>query len=163
MTTRGEFTRKFDREIMGDDSAAAEERAALEKLQQAERDALEGEFAKLLQILDYRAAWLRERFPSLREPEVDGNAGRRFEFSSSLTEKGRPVGWLEFRTRLTDSKQAIQLQSFMELEGQFPRRYDYVTFPKEKVTIDKAKRFVESKILEFAGSYQDAYGGTQTG
>ena len=73
------------------------------------------------------------------------------------------MGSLEFRTRLTDSKQAIQLQSFMELEGQFKRRYDYVTFPKEKVSIDKAKRFVESKILEFAGAYQDVYGGTQTG
>ena len=98
----------------------------------------------------------------MREPQLEGS-GRRFEFGPSPEEKGRTIGWLEFRVRLTDSQQAILLQSYMELDGQFSKRYDYVTFPKEKVSIDKAKRFVESKILEFAGTYQDAYGGTQTG
>ncbi|MEZ6189005.1 MAG: hypothetical protein R3F62_28905 [Planctomycetota bacterium] len=163
MTTRGEFTRKFDREILGDDSAAAEERAHLAKLQEAEQAALELEFTKLLQVLEYRAAWLRERFPGMREPKLESARGRRFEFGPSPMDKGRTVGWLEFRTRLTDSQQAVLLESLMELEGQFSKRHDYVTFPKEKVSIDKAKRFVESKILEFAGTYQDVYGGTQTG
>jgi hypothetical protein len=46
----------------------------------------------------------------------------------------------------------------MELEGQFPRRHDYVNFPKESVNLERAKRFVESKLFEFAGPYQDAYG-----
>ena len=46
----------------------------------------------------------------------------------------------------------------MELEGSFPRRHDYVNFPKERVSIDKVKRFVESKLMQFATSWQDRHG-----
>ncbi len=154
MAERGEFTRKFDRDILRDETAAEEEREAQRRLELAEDAALEAEFNKILSVLDYRAAWLRDRFPSCRD--VGGAfRGRRFEFSDGA---GKAVGSVEFRVRLTDSQQGIALESFMELEGSFPRRHDYVNFPKEQVNLDRAKRFVESKLLEFAAPYQEAFG-----
>ena len=46
----------------------------------------------------------------------------------------------------------------MQLEGVFGRRYDYVSFPKEGVNLDRTRRFIESKLFEFAGPYQDRFG-----
>lgn len=151
---RGEFTRKFDREILGDESAAEEEREAQRLAALAQDEALEAEFQKILSVLDYRANWLRERFPGFRPVGDLGFRGRRFEF----LHEDKVVGYVEFRVRLTDSQQGLRIESFMELEGQFPRRHDYVNFPKDNVNLDRVKRFVESKLLEFAGPYQDAYG-----
>jgi hypothetical protein len=150
---RGEFTRKFDRDILGDESAEAEERQYRQRLADAEERALEAEFSKILNVLEYRAGWLKQRFPSMREPAGVDFRGRRFEFR---TDDNKLQAWIEFRCRLTDSQQGIMIESFMEHDGVFPKRYDYVSFPKEQVKIDKAKRFIESKILEFAGSMQAA-------
>jgi hypothetical protein len=155
VSERGEFTRKFDREILQDQSAEQEERAAQKRRAEAEDSALEAEFLKVMNILEYRASWLRERFPGLREPGGLDFRGRRFEFADK---GGGQIGWIEFRTRLSDSHQAIVIESFMQLEGVFSRRYDYVSFPKEQVPVDRARRFIESKLFEFAGPYQDRYG-----
>jgi len=154
MPERGEFTRKFDREILNDDTAEAEERAAQQRLAVAQDQALEAEFSKIMDVLDYRAAWLRERFPSCKDLADLEFRGRRFEFARD----GKPLGSLEFKTRLTDSQQGIMIQSTMQLEGHFAKRCDYISFPKERVNIDKAKRFVESKIFEFAGPLSDVTG-----
>ncbi|MCO5165703.1 MAG: hypothetical protein M9894_04965 [Planctomycetes bacterium] len=159
MTERGEFTRKFDREILHDASAEAEEREVQRRRLAAEDSALEAEFLKVLNILEHRGGWLRERFPRLREPKSLDFRGRRFEFADA---GGTVVGWIEFRTRLSDSQQAIVIESFMQLDDVFTRRYDYVSFPKESVSVDRARRFVESKLLEFAGPYQDRYGASAT-
>lgn len=156
MPERGEFTRKFDRDILGDSSAAEEEREALRRASLVKDAELEAEFQKVFSVLDYRAAWLRERFKSLREVTSLDFRGRRFEFVPG--EDGKVVGWIEFRVRLTDSQQGIRIESFMELDGQFPRRHDYVNFPKDNVSLDRVKRFIESKLLEFAGPFQDQYG-----
>lgn len=154
MSGRGEFTRKFDREILGDESAAAEEEAIRQRLATSEQRALEDEFLKILEILEYRSTWLKNRIPDCVEPSKLDFRGRRFEFKTD----GKLIGWLEFHTRLTDSQQAIMIQSFMELDGQFGKRCDYVTFPKEQVNVERAKKFIESKIMEFAGPYLSAYG-----
>lgn len=154
MSERGEFTRKFDREILQDATADAEERDVQRRKLQAEDVALEAEFLKVMSVLEYRSSWLRERFPAMREPGKLDFRGRRFEFSSKA---GAVVGWVEFRTRLSDSQQAIVIESFMQLEGVFARRYDYVSFPKEAVNLDRSRRFIESKLLEFAGPYQDKF------
>jgi hypothetical protein len=153
-TGRGEFTRKFDREILGDESAAKEEEEIRQRLASAEEKALEEEFLKIMEILEYRSAWIKNRFEGCVEPGKLGFRGRRFEFKDD----DKLIGWLEFRTRLTDSQQAIMIQSFMQLEGQFDKRCDYVTFPKEKVNGERAKKFIESKIMEFAGPLQAAFG-----
>ena len=154
MTKRGEFTRKFDRDILGDESARAEDEKAREIAILQEDEAVQAEFNKILSILDYRAAWLTERFEGCSEEASIDFRGRRFEFKA----KGKLVGWIEFRTHLTDSKLGIAIESYMQLEGQFPKRHDYVTFPKENVKLERAKKFIENKIFEFSGPYQDAYG-----
>lgn len=155
MSERGEFTRKFDREVLQDVTAEAEEREVQRRKVEAEDQALESEFRKVLEVLDYRSKWLKERFPGLREPGGIDFRGRRFEFQDK---QGKQVGWIEFRTRLSDSQQAIVIESFMQLEGGFTKRYDYVSFPKQQVNVDRTRRFVESKLFEFAGPYQDKYG-----
>ena len=155
MAERGDFTRKFDRDILGDTSAEEEEREVQRLRMRAEDQAVEAEFDKILSVLEYRAAWLRDRFPRCKEPPGVKFRGRRFEFHG---DDGKVVGTIEFHVRLTDSQQGIMIESFMNLEGQFPRRHDYVNSPKENVNAARAKRFVESKIFEFAGPYQDAYG-----
>lgn len=150
---RGEFTRKFDRDILGDASAEEEERAAQQAALKAEDRALEEEFDKILSVLDYRAKWLTRRFPEARIVDVDFR-GRRFEFTSG----GKVRGTIQFQTRLTESHQGITVESTMDLEGAFPRRHDYVNFPKERVQIDRVKRFVETKLMQFASDWQDRYG-----
>lgn len=150
---RGEFTRKFDREILGDATAEAEEREAKRKAVLQEDRALEEEFEKIIAILDYRARWLTERFAECRDVPVEFR-GRRFEFTSG----GKLRGSIQFQTRLTDSEQGITVESTMDLEGAFPRRHDYVNFPKERVQIDRVKRFVEAKLTEYAGAWRERYG-----
>jgi hypothetical protein len=149
---RGEFTRKFDRDVLKDESAAIEELEAQRKRQQTEEAGLEGEFQKLDTILDYRARWLAERFSGVKEPERKPEfRGRRFEFPRRVS--GGP-GWMEFRARLTETGLGITFECFMQLEGKFTKKYDYVNFQKAGVDVARAKKFVESKILEFAMDYQ---------
>jgi hypothetical protein len=152
---RGEFTRKFDREILQDSTAEAEEQAVQRRKLEAQDTALEAELLKVTNVLEYRATWLRERFPRMREPGTLDFRGRRFEFTDKA---GALVGSIEFRTKLNDMQLAIVIESFMQLEGAFARRYDYVSFPKDQVNVDRARRFIESKLLEFAGPYRDRYG-----
>ena len=150
-TPRGEFTRKFDREIMGDDSVELEEREVMKALVSAEQQAVEDEFRKILALLNQRAEWLHKRF-QVQEPQETQFRGRRFEFTRSSGSNG--AGWLEFRCRLTDTGLGIILECLMGVEGQFKKRYDYIVFPKEAVQVDKAQKFIESKIFEFAGAWQ---------
>lgn len=148
--SRGEFTRKFDRDVLKDEKAGLEELEAQKKKVQAEESAVDVELKKLEDILTYRATWLRDRFKMMTEPKVDFR-GRRFEFVK-LGNAG--PGWLEFKCRQTDTGLGIILESFMQLEGKFKKKYDYVTFPKTGIDLDRAKKFVESKIFEFALAYQ---------
>ncbi len=147
---RGEFTRKFDRDVLKDESAAVEELAAQRRRQQEEEAGLEGELKKLAEILDYRAKWLTERFQGVDVANIDFR-GKRFEFPKR--DKAGP-GWMEFRARLTETGLGITLECFMQLDGKFGKRYDYVNFPKTGVDLPRAKKFVENKIFEFAMDYQ---------
>jgi hypothetical protein len=153
VSERGEFTRKFDREILRDQTAEAEEREVQKRRENAAEAAVEAEFLKILNVLDYRAGWLRERFPGVREPAGLDFKGRRFEFPGK--DGKASVGWIEFRVKMSDTGQAIVVESLMGLEGAFARKHDYVSFPKDKVPVDKMRRFVESKLFEFASPYQD--------
>src|SRR5581483_727943 len=148
---RGEFTRKFDRDVLKDESAAVEELEVQRKRQLAEEAGLEGEFSKLNEILAYRAKWLTERFTGVTEAAKIDFRGKRFEFP--VRDKVGP-GWMEFRSRLTETGLGITLECFMQLDGKFGKRYDYVNFPKTGVDVTRAKKFVENKIFEFAMDYQ---------
>ncbi len=146
---RGEFTRKFDREVLKDETAVIEELEAQKKAKLEEEAGLESEFKKLLEILEYRAKWLAERF-KCTETKVEWK-GRRFEFPKNKT---AGPGYMEFRTRLTETGLGITLECTMGLEGKFAKRHDYVNFPKTNVDVARAKKFVENKIFEFATDYQ---------
>jgi hypothetical protein len=150
--SRGEFTRRFDREIMKDETVEKDELAALQALKTAERNALEEEFLKIEGILEHRAKWLHERFSDMNELKELDFRGRRFEFPKKPETVG--AGWLEFRIRLTDTSLGILLECNMGIEGRFKKRYDYVVFPKENVNIERTRKFVESKLFEFAAEYQ---------
>lgn len=148
--SRGEFTRKFDRDIMKDDTAALEELEAQRRKQKQEETGLDAEFHKLADILEYRSKWIRDRFTGVTEPGGLDFKGRRFEFPQR--DKFGP-GWIEFRSRLTDTGMGITLECFMALEGKYKKKYDYMNFPKTGVDIERAKKFVENKIFEFAMDY----------
>ncbi|MEZ0227804.1 MAG: hypothetical protein ACAI25_04210 [Planctomycetota bacterium] len=148
---RGEFTRKFDRDVLKDETAAVEELEAQKKRQLEEEAGLESEFVKLSDILVYRAKWLSERFPGVVESAKVDFKGKRFEFPKR--DKVGP-GWMEFRSRLTETGLGITLECYMQLDGKFSKRYDYVNFPKTGVDVARAKKFVENKIFEFAMDYQ---------
>lgn len=148
---KGEFTRKFDREVLKDEAAAIEELEAQKRKVHAEEEAVESELRKVEDVLNYRSKWLRDRFKTMHEPSGLDFRGRRFEFDKLST---CGPGWLEFRCRPTDTGLGIILESYMQLEGKFKKKYDYVTFPKTSVDVERAKKFVESKIFEFALAYQ---------
>lgn len=150
--SRGEFTRRFDREVMKDDTVQKEEIAALHAIKSAEDAAVKLEFQKILNILEHRSLWLKQRFETLEEKTGLDFQGRHFSFSQSAESAGD--GWLEFRTKLTDTSLGIMLECYMGVEGRFKKRYDYVIFPKEKVSLEKARKFVEAKIFEFAAAWQ---------
>jgi hypothetical protein len=148
---RGEFTRKFDRDIMKDDTAAIEELEAQRKRQLQEEEGIDHEFRKLQDILERRGKWLKDRFTGVQEPAGIDFRGRRFEFPKK---DGLGPGFVEFRARLTDTGMGITLECFMGLEGKYAKKYDYVNFPKAGVDVERAKKFVENKIFEFAVDYK---------
>jgi hypothetical protein len=148
---RGEFTRKFDRDVLKDETAAVEELAAQRRRQIEEEAGLEDEFKKLAEILDYRAKWLLERFAGVVDVAKVDFRGKRFEFPK----KGNVgPGWMELRYHMTETGLGITLECYMQLEGKFAKRYDYMNFPKTGIDTARAKKFVENKIFEFASDYQ---------
>jgi len=152
---RGKFTRKFDREVLNDKDAAHEEASARAS---AESSALEAELGKIVEILDRRRGWLRERFPDMiEETPAGGSRGLRFVFRGGP--HGRE-GFLELRCRLNESALAIVLESRWEIRdgaggGRAPRN-DYVTFPRSCVDGDRAQKFIDGRIMEFAKTYTHA-------
>jgi hypothetical protein len=150
--SRGEFTRKFDLEIMKDETVKSDEIGAFQEMQAAEKAAIEEQFLRIMGILEHRGLWLHDRFTDISEPDTVDFRGRRFDFPK--TPRSVDVGWLEFRARLTDTSLGIILESFMGISGRFKKRYDYITFPKDNVDVERAMKFVESKIFEFAASWQ---------
>lgn len=148
---RGEFTRKFDSKILRDEDAAVEEKKAQDAKLRAADDAVEAELQKLLGLVDHRAKWLKDRFPHVTEPASITFRGRHFDFPK--TDQNANTGWLEFRARLNDSQMGILLEAAMEIPGRLAKKNDYITFPKHKADLEKAKKFLESKLFEFAEVY----------
>ncbi|MBI3722675.1 hypothetical protein HY251_01775 [bacterium] len=150
---RGEFTRKFDRDIMKDDTAALEELEAQRKRQLQEDEGIEHQFKKLQEILERRSKWLKDRFTGVTEPSALDFRGRRFEFPQK---DNVGPGFVEFRAHLTDTGMGITLECYMGLEGKYKKKYDYMNFPKSGIDVERAKKFVENKIFEFAVDYKGA-------
>lgn len=143
----GEFTRKFDREILKLPGSKEREETAREHKERKKRERIEAELAKIEGLLQYRKDWLKERFSNivLSAPEE----GRRGLVLS--LEKDGVQAFLEFNYRLNDSGLAVLLES--RTGAGEKKLYDYTSFPAESVEYDRAKNFIEAKILEFAKEY----------
>jgi hypothetical protein len=142
----GEFTKKFEREILGHDVTDAPEDAEAKV-----RKSLE-EIKKLYNLILERRDWLRQRFKNIKEEEIkDGTAAGlscTFEKDPEHPHSGR----LEFRCRDNETHQAIFLECTIEIEGQQPSN-DYVSFPVDRVNEARAKKFIQDKIFAFAKAY----------
>ena len=149
---RGEFTRKFDREVMKDKLAELEELRAKKKKEEDAEAKLEANFQKCLDAVEARRDFLYKRFPNISEPEKIDFRGRHFLFGAS---ENLPPGTLQFSVRFNESRLGIIFECLMEIPGKLEKHKDYVTFPSDNVNDTKAKNFVQGKILEFCKAYVD--------
>ena len=142
----GEFTRKFEREIMGHEVPDAPDSSETRV-----KKALD-EITKLYSLIEERKDWLRQRFTNIVEEETKDTtaAGLCCNFPK---DKDHPrAGKLEFRCRSNETHQAIFLEGTIEIDGEQPVN-DYVSFPVERVNEAKAKKFIQDKIFAFAKEY----------
>ncbi|TET34645.1 MAG: hypothetical protein E3J72_13795 [Planctomycetota bacterium] len=142
----GEFTKKFEREILGHDVPDAPEDA------EAKVGKSLKEIRKLYNLILERRDWLRQRFSNISEEEIDEETAAglrcRFEKDADHPNEGR----LEFHCRDNETHQAIFLECTVEIEGQQPSN-DYVSFPVDRVNEARAKKFIQDKIFAFAKAY----------
>jgi hypothetical protein len=149
----GKFTRKFDKKIMKkplpEDSETDEQRR-----ERLTREKFGAEMAKIMERLDYRADFLKERFPDMLH-ETDGISGSKYIFPPS---SDRPrKGFLEFTLRPTGTLEALTVKMEMEIDGVCEKKSDYITFPVNKVDLEKANTFIEQSIFEFARLYTEGH------
>ncbi|MHC4663208.1 MAG: hypothetical protein ACYS8W_16220 [Planctomycetota bacterium] len=142
----GEFTRKFEREVMGRDVPDAPGDTEVKS-----REAL-NQIIRLYGLIEERKDWLRQRFPNIVEKETKDEeaAGLRCDFPKDGDHP--KSGRMEFRVRDNETHQAIFLECTIEIEGEKPVN-DYVSFPVDRVNEAKARKFIQDKIFIFAKSY----------
>ncbi len=142
----GEFTRKFDRDILKLPGSEEREASAKARQEAKKNELLEAELAKIEGLLQYRKDWLKQRFANIAVTKPEGKRGLLLTLG-----EGPEQASLEFVYRLNDSKLAVLLESRTGTDAK--KLYDYTSFPAEKVEYDRAKNFIEAKILEFARDY----------
>jgi len=145
----GDFTRQFDKRIMKkplpEDSETEEQRR-----ERLTREKFGAEMAKIAERLDHRADFLSQRFPNMVH-ETDGISGSTYIFRAS--DKQPRNGTLQFSLRPTDTLEALTVRMEMTIDGVCEKKSDYITFPVDKVDVDKANAFIEQSIFEFARLY----------
>jgi hypothetical protein len=145
----GEFTGRFDREVLkeklGEDDP---ELARLQRLEKEQQDLARG-LEDLGAILAKRERFMLERFANASAEELSGHG---FQLRFEGTDDRRRASFL-MRARPNDSKLAIVVESRHEIEGEPNPSFDYVTLPVSQVDLDRARRFVEAKLMEFAKAY----------
>lgn len=155
----GEFTTKFDREILR--SKAAENDAArleVEK-ERAEQERV-GEFLRAIQaVVEKRAQFIVERFPGARRGDL-GGVGWRFEFAGGgggggdrAARAASPIAAFQVRARLNDTRLAIVVESEIEIPARSVREKDYISIPLTSFDLERAKTFIETKLFDFARHY----------
>jgi hypothetical protein len=145
----GEFTSRFDKEILKSHLAEENKKKLEAAKEQAEQDRIDADVKKIGEISDRRVPWIRERFPNAEQEKVD-HAGFRFRFNQ--TPERKAASFL-LRVRTNESRMAIMVESQYEVPASKVKEYDYISLPTQKVDFDKAKRFIEAKIFDFAKIY----------
>ncbi len=162
---RGEFTKKIDQELILRHASASEKQAARIELEKEEshRQLAEKHQQQRREVdvvcdevdaaLRGRTEFLRARFSNMREDSPKGARGIRYVFVKSAEYKWD--AFLELRVKDNDSHQALFVESSMEVVGKSAAKNDYITFPVKDMKIDRVKKFVERKILDFIKAYLD--------
>jgi len=142
----GEFTRKFERDILGHEVPEAQDDTELKI-----KNAL-NEITKLYGLIEDRKEWLRQRFSNIEETEIKEETAAGLCCKFKKDDDHTKNGHLEFRCRDNDTHQAIFLECSMQT-GDGPMQNDYVSFPVDRVNIERAKKFIQDKIFAFAKAY----------
>ena len=146
----GEFTSRFDKEILKSALAGEQKKKLEQEKEKAEQDRIDSDVKEIGKLLEKRAGFIKERFPNAVEEKVDFQ-GFRFSFAPS-GDKKQAVFFMRVRTN--DSRMAILVESQYEMPGSAKKiEYDYITLPTQKVDMDKARRFIETKLLDFFRLY----------
>jgi hypothetical protein len=145
----GDFTNRFDREILRSKMAELEEEKNRSAKEQKELDKIEQVLLEIGRLLDRRASFLSERFGNSAREEI-GGVGFKFRFDPS---GDRRRAAFSMRARVNDSRLAILLESNFEIPDQSVKQYDYMSLPVQRVDLERARRFVEAKLLDFARAY----------
>lgn len=146
----GEFTGRFDREILNSELAAMAEEARKRDAERQKADALAADIEKISGVLEQRAQFVMERFPNA-ERKQGPEAG--FVLAFGKHEALREALFI-MRARTNESQLAILVESRYEIDGDASgAHYDYVSLPVDHVDHDRAKRFIENMLLDFARTY----------
>jgi hypothetical protein len=146
----GDFTSKFDKEILKSAMAEQQKKALDAAKEKAEQDRIDQDVLEVGKILQRRAGFIKDRFPNAVEEKVEFT-GFRFQFQATADKK---AAVFFMRARTNESRMAVLVESQWELPNAAKKiEYDYITLPVQKVDMDKAKRFIETKLLDFARLY----------
>jgi hypothetical protein len=146
----GDFTNRFDREVLRSQMAELQAKEKEGEKARREEEAVDRRLAEIGAILEKRAAFIRERFPGAAPEPIEG-AGFRFAFGPrAKREKGATFS---IRARANDSRLAILVESDFEIPDAGVRERDYVSVPVREADIERARKFVEAKLLDFARAY----------
>jgi hypothetical protein len=135
---RGEFTKKIDQELIMRHSTAeekAEARSWLDKeaeekkhleLQRSQEEAAARRLREVEDALRCRTDFLRARFPNMTEGTPPQGRGILYRF-----QKGGEFSHdasLELLVRDNESRQAMFVESSMEVTGRLTPKHDYITY-----------------------------------
>jgi hypothetical protein len=146
----GDFTNRFDKEILRSKMAELDEAKSKFEKEKQELEKIERDLGEIGQILDRRAGFLRERFANSKREEL-GGVGFRFSFAPTADRPRSAI--FSLRARANESRLAILIESNFEIPEAGSKEYDYITIAVAKMDFDRAKQFVEAKLLDFARAY----------
>lgn len=146
----GDFTNRFDREILRSKMAEIDEAKNRGAKEQEELDKIERDLGEIGALLDRRAGFISERFSNGVRENI-GGIGFRFGFKAT-PERPRPAVF-SLRARANESRLAILIESNFEIPESGTKEYDYITIAVAKMDLERAKQFVEAKLLDFARAY----------
>ena len=105
--------------------------------------------AEVREVFEHRAGFIQERFPNADRDEGSGDA---LAFSFKEVE-GRRAAHLRLAVTVKESKVALLLECQYRVGSDQRGTRDYVTLPVTVSATERARRFVEGKLCDFARDY----------
>lgn len=145
----GEFTTRFDAEILRSKFAEMEAERQKQAKEKAEVDKVDRMLEEIGAILEKRAHFVEERFPNATRQPLEGT-GFCFTFAET---PDRKQATFSLTAHIKESRLAIAVESRFEVPAIRKKQYDYVNTPTTQPDVERARRFIESKLFEFARDY----------